>query len=607
MMPDREGLPGPVRDQLDAARRAVPPDDLVGSAMEGMRAMGQTRVWPTWMPGALLGLAAAATLLVAAVLASGPFAHPPASSGSTSPGPSASGQAAVIEEQGFRLELRTDRTTYAEGESIVVSTTLTYLGPDKSVTLYHPDPMVTFDVVELTGHRTMTGAYRDICLQTVVTRGQPISIPFVKGAGWTADDPNAAFYQEWIADPELHLPVGTWNVLAEGQFSLGGCGTPISIGQKLTVTVTLPPGVTPTPTPSPTATPAEPELTGVLISSAHDMRIDGWSPDGRWLAAYAGSGTVPGANFIRIFDANGAEVASLPGDQASWMSTDVLAVLRYPADEPGAGTVTLHHMSTGVDEAVPGRYSLVAGSGTGRLALSIADPTGDQTTFKLLGSDTVYPGYPIQPDAWDPTGRWLAVREVKGPEGGPGYPYPLALLDANSGQLVETRYHVGATPVFFSADGRYMLASIYNPAGPAGAESPVEVVARVDLAQPRAAATILGGFGPSGPEAGPALPDGRWLVTGGESQVLVWIPSTGGTLPIARGSAGVSRSGLVAVMHGGSYGDDSVGLELNGAVAGVGTFGIAGLGFGGPDWSPVGDRLAYVSGADGGDLYLLIP
>jgi WD40-like Beta Propeller Repeat len=602
-MTDRhEDLPQAVRDQLERARRAVPPGDLLDAAMAEVRSTQQRRVRPVWLRGALLGVGAAAILLLVTFVVAGSLGRPPASSGSSSPSPTASGQMAVIEEQGLRLELRTDRTTYTEDEPISVSATLTYLGPEQSVTLYHGNPMITFDLVELSGQRVMMGTVDAVCRQTVATRGQPISIPFVKGASWTADDPNAAFYQDWIADPVLQLPVGSWNVLAEGQFSLDGCGNPINIGQKLTVTVTPPPGVTPTPTPSPTSTPSQPELRGTLISSAHDMRIDGWSPDGRWLAAHAGSGTYPGGE-VRIFDASGAEVGSLAGDQASWVSADVLAVLQYPADQLGMGTVILHHVSTGVDETVPGSYTFVAGSGTGRLALSIADPAGEHTTFKLFGSDTVYPGYPIQADAWDPTGRWLAVREVQGSEGGPGYPYPLALLDAQTGQLVETRYRVGATFVFFNAGGQ-MLTTVFNPTA---AASPVQVVALVDLARPREAATILAAFGPSGPQAGPALLDGRWLVTEGESQVLVWDPSTGATMPIARGSAGVSPSGIVAVMHGGSYGDESVGLELNGAAAGVKTIGIAGLGFGGPAWSPAGDRLAYVSGTDGGDLYLLIP
>ncbi len=602
----REDLPQAVRDQLERARQAMPAVDLLDTAMIEVRSTSQSRVWPAWLRGSLMGLGAAAVLLLVAFLASGPFAADRTPSATDAPAAVPSGgQLVTVEQDGFRLELWTDRKTYITDEPISIAATLTYIGPEDSVTLYHPDPLLTFLLNEQSGTRSMGGGVDDVCRQTVARRDEPISIPYTKSAAWTSDDPNAAFYREWMKDPVLHLPAGDWTVVAGGQFSVSACGgSDVSIGQKLDVTVALPAGVTPSPTPSPTPTPAEPELTGTKISSAGDMRIIGWSPDGRWLAAYAGSGSSSGVDLIRIFDAAGQEVDSLTGVDASWMSPDVLAVLQIDPATPGIGSVTLHNMSTGANEGVAGQYRQgLAGSATGELALVVANPNEpDRVEFKLLGDDPVYPGYPLMPGAWDPTGRWLAVREVNDSHGGPTRSYQLALLDARTGALVQTPYAVGPTSVFFSADGGHMATTVINPNG----DLPREVVAVVDLTDPQGAATLLAQDPPDGPSAGSALPDGRWLVGEGENEVLVWDPASGRIVRIGRGYAAASRSGIVVFLHDGQ--DSPLrGLELSGSAAGVETFGVAGPGFVAPVWSPAGDRLAYLSGPDGLELYILAP
>jgi hypothetical protein len=596
--PAREDLPREVRDQLDGARGAVPPVDLVDGVMVEVRGARQVRVWPAWVRGSVMGLGAAAALLLVAFLANGPFGGNRTPSGTEAPAAVPSGgQLVTVVEGDFRLELWTDRKTYTTDDPISIAATLTYIGPEASVTLYHADPMLTFLLNEQAGTRSMGGGVDDVCQQTVARRNEAITIPYTKSAAWTPDDPNAAFYQAWMRDPVLRLPAGTWTVVVLGEASVNTCGgRDVSLGQKLDISVTLPPGATPSATPTASPTPVEPELTGTKISSGQDMRIVGWSPDGRWLAVHAGSGSSSGVDLIRIFDAKGHEVGSLGGVDASWMSPDVLAVLRYGEGGPATGTVILHHVSSGLDEGVPGHFSGVEGSGTGRLALTIADPSGETTTFKLLGSDAVYPGYPLTPGAWDPTGRWLAIREVSG-IAGPGDPYPLALLDAQTGALVETPYKVGATSVFFSQDG-HMLTDVVDPTGTG---TPVGAAALVDLVAPRAAAVLLQGYG-----SGPALPDGRWLVGRPELEAAVWNPATGEIVKIARGQVGVSASGVVAVVRDG-YGGQTGGLELNGTAAGVEAIGIAGSGWYGPVWSPAGDRLVYALGQNAGatDLYLL--
>jgi hypothetical protein len=39
-----------------------------------------------------------------------------------------------------------------------------------------------------------------------------------KSGSWNGDDPDAAFIQEFVRDPQLHLPAGRWRITAD----LGG-------------------------------------------------------------------------------------------------------------------------------------------------------------------------------------------------------------------------------------------------------------------------------------------------------------------------------------------------------------------------------------------------
>jgi hypothetical protein len=67
-----------------------------------------------------------------------------------------------------------------------------------------------------------------------------ITTPFHKGGGWTAEDPDAAFYEQFSADPEFRLPAGRWQVSAVAPISLGpvDCGgTTVNLRASLVLTV----------------------------------------------------------------------------------------------------------------------------------------------------------------------------------------------------------------------------------------------------------------------------------------------------------------------------------------------------------------------------------
>jgi hypothetical protein len=61
----------------------------------------------------------------------------------------------------------------------------------------------------------------------------------VKSGGFAAEDPDAAFYRTFFADPLVRLPAGTWEITAVADFSEGACdGAHHTLRAPITVTIT---------------------------------------------------------------------------------------------------------------------------------------------------------------------------------------------------------------------------------------------------------------------------------------------------------------------------------------------------------------------------------
>ena len=143
-------------------------------------------------------------------------------------------------DRGFLLTISAPRQVWASGQPIAVSSEFSYLGPGATeVWGPGPGPHVGFDVVELTGHRKMQAIWLLACQSWTMTR-LPITTPFRKGGGYSDDDPDAAFYRQYFADPEFRLPAGRWQITATAPFSLGpdSCGGPaVDLRASITLTV----------------------------------------------------------------------------------------------------------------------------------------------------------------------------------------------------------------------------------------------------------------------------------------------------------------------------------------------------------------------------------
>lgn len=242
-----------IRNRLAGLATAVPVE--AGSALHAPIA-------PVVRPGstsrrfAVGALAPLVIVLVATVAASlshiGPFA-PTATGG----GPVMS----TVRDGPFELTITSAKSRYAPGETLEVTGSLTYRGPEGSVTIAHGhgSPMA-FGVIERVNGLFLTPAWRQSCEQSVLQRDVPLVRPFAKSGSFSGDDPAASGAEGFFTDPTLELPMGTWHLYVVADFGVGDCGVDrhllradleIRVGTDSRIdTPTLPPSMPPAPQPT---------------------------------------------------------------------------------------------------------------------------------------------------------------------------------------------------------------------------------------------------------------------------------------------------------------------------------------------------------------------
>jgi hypothetical protein len=119
----------------------------------------------------------------------------------------------------FNLTLYVDKDTYSKGEAIQCYATVEYICEDDSITVYSSDPLVGFGIKD---DKYFDGGYtaNEILMATTFNKGETKSYDFVKSGGWSADDPNAEFYEEFYKDKKLILPPGKYQLSAAINYSL---------------------------------------------------------------------------------------------------------------------------------------------------------------------------------------------------------------------------------------------------------------------------------------------------------------------------------------------------------------------------------------------------
>jgi hypothetical protein len=123
------------------------------------------------------------------------------------------------------LELHLPKDRFDADEVIAIDSTLMWTGPGPKQSVWHGDPgPVVYALAQVDGRLVLGAAVNTVCASTELTRGVPLAQPYVKSLGWSDDDPDAALYRAFAADPLLHLSPGRWRVTAEVDGFLAPCG-----------------------------------------------------------------------------------------------------------------------------------------------------------------------------------------------------------------------------------------------------------------------------------------------------------------------------------------------------------------------------------------------
>ena len=139
----------------------------------------------------------------------------------------------------FRLSFDMPTTTWRPDQGMIGTAELALIdGPAVDIGGSGGGAIV-FSVAEVDGRRAFGGGMTADCWTRELALGRPETTGLVKSGGFAADDPDAAFFQAFFADPEYRLPKGEWDITASASFIEGeGCqGEAYSLSATIRVKV----------------------------------------------------------------------------------------------------------------------------------------------------------------------------------------------------------------------------------------------------------------------------------------------------------------------------------------------------------------------------------
>jgi hypothetical protein len=192
------------------------------------------------------GLARLVAVIVVGGLAVGALAIGLSNRGVAAPGPSPSAASVatgpVTGSAGdgtFKLSIATEHGTYIAGDPISVVTTLTYLGTPARVDVVGSGSGLVVFEVQRNGEEPVGGAMTDDCRPYKFVSGEPVTYPFTKSGGYIPGAPGADFTEQYLHDPLLHLPAGTWHIHALFTGSIDSCSpSPHTLDASVLIVVT---------------------------------------------------------------------------------------------------------------------------------------------------------------------------------------------------------------------------------------------------------------------------------------------------------------------------------------------------------------------------------
>ncbi|MCL2198204.1 MAG: hypothetical protein FWB80_04695 [Defluviitaleaceae bacterium] len=118
----------------------------------------------------------------------------------------------------FIITLNSDKKVYSPTDIISIWGTLEYIGENDSIEIWHGCPFIHFLVEG--GIFNFGGGQRDILASSVLQRNRVYHFDFHKSGGWSADAPDAEFWENFFREENLILPAGEYTITIKGAFGL---------------------------------------------------------------------------------------------------------------------------------------------------------------------------------------------------------------------------------------------------------------------------------------------------------------------------------------------------------------------------------------------------
>lgn len=145
---------------------------------------------------------------------------------------------ATAEANGFVITLYADKAGYRTDEEIRIRATLEYTGEGNSVTIWHGEPYISFSISDGKDFNS-GGLIMTVLTSTKLEKGKVYEYGYTKSGGYSADDPDAAFWEEFYASDTLKLPAGTYTVTVSGMFHLTAQQRPEDKGPSASLQITV--------------------------------------------------------------------------------------------------------------------------------------------------------------------------------------------------------------------------------------------------------------------------------------------------------------------------------------------------------------------------------
>ena len=125
----------------------------------------------------------------------------------------------------YKLELVLPRLAWTVGDPIS-GTAILSLTDSVPTKVAGAAELIAFAFDEVGGSRHVGPTWDLSCVQYPLDPATPTTVVLSKSGVIEGTEPDVDFLRSFFADPQVHLPAGTWDITAIASFSEGGCGAP---------------------------------------------------------------------------------------------------------------------------------------------------------------------------------------------------------------------------------------------------------------------------------------------------------------------------------------------------------------------------------------------